>query len=272
MITTIKKYICKNCKITVFIENINPRKINKKHHLFCKKCIKQIQLCSRYKCKYQFLLNDNDMKDIKYIYIDNKNNNTKYYVYNDIKHLILSKYKSFDNLNTIIKNKKIKMQQKLKNTENSINNRKSKLITALNNNKLEYKKYGDCYSYVHYGKPSIETIIKNELNKIHNQTKKKILLAKELTKIGIPFDETLKACYEFIHNIGYKSLNEIIREIEIEYFFKHHTIYISLLDKFDEDTAKELAIRDYFNKHNKSEENNSIIKKIHISPTVINFD
>jgi hypothetical protein len=38
-------------------------------------------------------------------------------------------------------------------------------------NKLDFKNYGDCYSYIHYNVPDLETVLKNELTKLKEISK-----------------------------------------------------------------------------------------------------
>ena len=113
------------------------------------------------------------------------------------------------------------------------------------NNKLEFKNYGDAYSYIHYGKPSLENIINDELDKNKQKNTRRMMLAKELHKLNIPLDETLNSCYEYINNINNKPIEDVVRHIEIENFLKHKTNYNELRKKYNDVTAKEIAIRNY---------------------------
>ena len=121
-------------------------------------------------------------------------------------------------------------------------------------NKLEYKNYGDCFSFVYYGDPSIETVIENELKKLDCKSARKIKLAEQLLKLNIPLDETLPSCYNYINNIGCKNLYQTIRAIEVEYFFKYKTDYIKLLNTYSPHQAKDIALQKYILK-TKNEKN-----------------
>ena len=127
-------------------------------------------------------------------------------------------------------------------------NREIEIKEIFKLNKIEFKNYGDVYSYINYGKPDIETIIKNELTKLADKNKRRLELSNELNKLNIPFDETFKACYEYINNIGTKDFIDIIRSIEIEYFLKTKTNYIELRKKYDRKTAQDMAMMYYSEK------------------------
>jgi len=127
-------------------------------------------------------------------------------------------------------------------------NREQEIKEVFKLNKLEFKNYGEVYSYINYGKPDIETIIKNELTKLADKNKRRLELSNELNKLNIPFDETFKACYEYINNIGTKDFTDIIRSIEIEHFLTTKTNYIELRKKYDRKTAQDMAMMYYSEK------------------------
>ncbi|ARF09721.1 hypothetical protein Indivirus_2_100 [Indivirus ILV1] len=112
-------------------------------------------------------------------------------------------------------------------------------------NKLEFKNYGDIYSYINYGKPDINTIIQNTLSKLSEKNERRIRLSKELIELNIPYDETYKGCYEYINNIGTKEFIDIIRSIEVEHFLRTQTDYLQLRKKYNDKTAQDIAIRQY---------------------------
>lgn len=125
--------------------------------------------------------------------------------------------------------------------------RKLLLKNAIKENKLEYKWYGDCYSYVMYGKPSLDQVISNELLKMQNKTTRKLRLSKRLFELGITLDESLISCYNYINKVGCKSLDEIVRDVEIEHFFKKNTNCDELMKKNSMSLAeaRDTALRDY---------------------------
>ena len=87
---------CDNCQMILKNNNIFYDLYKKdKHYLFCKKCLKILEICSKSKCKKIFLLEDNDLKNLKIIFL---NNNQQFFVYEDIKQIVLNKYGSFKKL------------------------------------------------------------------------------------------------------------------------------------------------------------------------------
>lgn len=193
---------CEKCNNIVCV-NINSNNF----YFFCNKCIKSLKLCSKSNCKKLFMLNDSDLVNLKIIYL---NSNYNFYLYDDVYKIILTKYGSLDNLEYLIKNKRKKC--------NNIKVEREKILKEqLMLNKLEYKNYGDCYSYVNYGKPPIEQVLVNELEKLYEKNKRRLNLASELSKINMTLDETIKPCYEYINDlIPEKSIDDIVKKIQFE--------------------------------------------------------
>ena len=138
-------------------------------------------------------------------------------MYDDIKQIIITKYGSLNNLKKILKEKKELKKKKLKKIENDKLEREIKIKELFELNKLEFKNYGDCYSYIHYGIPELNVVLTNELNKLKEQSKRQFILANRLYDIDIPFDEKFKSCYEYINNLNTNPLDDIIKAIKIEY-------------------------------------------------------
>lgn len=219
---------CEDCQKQIQINRlVEP----KHHHFLCKECITNREICSLDKCKKRYLLNDDDMNKLKHIYVDNPKNKKKFFIFSDVRDIIIEKFGSVENMDTIKK-------------QREMDDRKRLLTETLEYNKLEYKSYGDCFSYVKYGRPSIETVISNELKKLETKRNRKMILANELATHNIPFDETLPSCYNYINNIGCKTLNETISEIRVEQYMKNNTNYNRYLEKLDPIRAKRLAKND----------------------------
>jgi len=176
-------------------------------------------------------LNDNDLVNIRIIYLDN---NYNFYIYDDIQQLVINKYGSISELQEIITKKKLIRKEKEKKRMMLIQERENHLKTLFQLNKLEFKNYGDCYSFIHYSIPDAETVIKNELLKNAERNNRRIMLANKLKHLNIPVDETLKSCYEYINNLTTKELNDIVRGVEIEYFIKHNTLVSKKIGKISE--------------------------------------
>lgn len=79
------------------------------HFLCCKNCInekKGITLISKNTCKNNYFLEDQDLKNCKYIYFENLCNNIKIYNLDDINKIIINKHGDITNFNKILEKKK----------------------------------------------------------------------------------------------------------------------------------------------------------------------
>lgn len=232
---------CEKCPSKISLTGLENYSENK-HYLLCKKCLGETDVCSKSKCKKIFLLSDNDLKNTRFIYASNQ---YQFYVYDDVKNVVNNKYGSIENLQKIINANKIKKDQQIKKVELTKLDRETKLKELFQLNKLEYRNYGDCYSYVNYGEPKIEIVLNNELTKTRDINNRRMELANELHKINIQLDETLKSCYEYIHNLNTKDLHDTVRCIEIEHFLKYKTDYDKLRKSHSGSQAKDIALRKY---------------------------
>ncbi len=211
-------YNCCKCNIKLIFENIiTPRR----YHLYCKKCIHETKFCSMSKCQKLFLLNNDDFKGLKYLYFDNPNNNTKFFVYSEVEKIVLHKYGNFNKLNELLKIKHQRIEERRARRQQQINKRKEELINSFADNKLEFKYHGDSYSYIHYGTPSLKEVVDNELNKIEKKSKRRIILARRLSKLGIVFDEKSRHSYNYINNIGSENIYETIGNIKRDSSYKY---------------------------------------------------
>lgn len=263
---------CVSCYDAINIDKFS-RKIDKNNHiLFCKNCIRSTGLCSKSKCKETFLLDDTDLRGLKYLYIDNINNKNKYYLHSDIERIVLKKYGNFGKLQQLKTIKKSEKKEKEKERVKKIRKRRNKLNKVLKMNKLEYVDFGDCYSYVHYGHPSIEKVVKNELERLTMQSKRKVELSKKLQRLGIPLDESLKSCYNYIYQVGYKNLNETARAIEMEYFFKYKTDFEELIKKYPEQQAKDVALKRYIERSSEASKVPDSVSSTVSNRIVLKFD
>ena len=209
------KYNCCKCNAKLIFENIiTPRR----YHLYCKTCIQDTEFCSMSKCQKLFLLNNDDFKGLKYLYFDNPNNNTKFFVYSEVEKIVLRKYGDFEKLNELLKAKHKRIDEKRIKRQQQINRRKEELINAFADNKLEFKCHGDSHSYIYYGIPSLEEVVTNELNKMKKKGKRRIILAKRLSKLGIVFDEKSRHSYNYINNIGSENIYETVGNIKRDSF------------------------------------------------------
>lgn len=223
--------------------------------VLCNNCKETSKLYSKTFCLKQLLLSINDISRLKYLY--NGNNKTKYYLDDDIEGIIKILF------NKLEKNrgKKIARKQHLESLQCS---RKDQLTRALSEYKLDIKNFGDCFTYIKYGYPDIDIVVKNEISKSIELARRKKILFKELQKFGLPYNETKNSiCYEFINGITDKSLVDTINDAKIEQFFINYTDYPKFESLYSVEIAREKALANYINntdKCNRHEIANNLIK------------
>ena len=143
------KIKCQDCHNQIQNNSLTSRKVSiSDHYIYCKKCLRSKEVCSLSKSKKIFLLGDDDFKKLKTIYICNPKNKNKFFIFSDVKKIVIQKYGSIENLQNIKNNKEYEKKLKNINKNKKIENRKKLLIEELRNNKLEFKNHGDCYSFV----------------------------------------------------------------------------------------------------------------------------
>lgn len=126
--------------------------------------------------------------------------------------------------------------------------RKKELISTLEKHNLKYKHYGDCYSFVHHGEPKLSVVIKNEQIKEQNKAARRDTLRPHLDKLNIAMDEDLPSVYNYVHNVGCKTLEQTVKDTEVESFFKTHTNFHELIHTYSPSEAKEIALCEYVQK------------------------
>jgi len=217
--------ICKKCKKNIVIKFKKKGVVKKLNCSFiCNSCKNKLKLFNkRYVDEINFT---KDLKDnLKYFYSED----------NDILYIESSIKKTLE--------KKI---------------RRDKIIKELNDNKLEFKNNGDIYSFIHYNNPPLDLLLSNLKKKRKVKLNKKIKLHLELKKKGIPLDMSISQCYDYVNNIGCLSLEETVKEIEVEYFLKKIPGYKKLLKKHKKNYAIKLALKNFKPNNN----NKKIIDKI----------
>lgn len=248
-------YNCINCDDNIILKNNNGRDYDpSKHYLLCKQCINGTNICSKLKCNENYLLTNNDLHPLKYLYIVNPSNCKKYYLYSDIEKVIAQKYGNIDSLKKTMNEREKKLDLIKQKKLHKIDNRRNELVKALQENKLEFQNYGNSFMYINYGQSSVEDIIKEEIKKTSNKMVKRQILALALSKVNITLDESLSSVYNFINGVGYKNdIDEVVKAVEIEHFFKYNTDYNKLVKNMgiDEIVAKDIAIKRYAINQNK---------------------
>lgn len=202
--------ICKNCKKKLIIR-VNNKELKKNYIFICSNCKKNLKLYD--KKLFDSLKISNDLKiNLKCIYSEDNNISYKESSINKI------------------------LQKKI---------RKDLIKKKLSENKIEFRYHGDVYSFIHYNTPSIDKIINKLKKKQKNIINRKIKLHLELKKKGIPLDMEIRACYDYIYNLGNLDLKKTVKEIEIELFLKKIPEYKNLLVKYNKNYAIKLALKNY---------------------------
>lgn len=234
-------FLCRKCKCSINMKNMLIDFNEGQQFVLCNDCHNSSKLYSKTFCLKQLLLSKSDIAPLKYLH--NKNTKIKYYLDEDIENIVKTKFDK-------IEKNKIKKMEKAKQLEFMKHERLKVLVQRLSEYKLEYKPYGDCYLYVAYGYPDIETVVRNEINKSIELSRRKKILYKELQKFNLSYSDTQNSiCYEFINGITDKSINEVVNDAKIENFFINFTDYLDLRKVYDDDdVAKEKALANYIKK------------------------
>lgn len=259
--------ICEKCDRIVNFnnnakKNVDNNEIYTRFHIFCNDCKKDIKCYNKIESKKMFFLNENDLLNIKSLYSTNKK--SILYIYSELKEYAIQKYGDMNVIEQKREKEIIKKNNLLKTKNENKKIREKILKNYFNENKLELKPYGDCYSYINNGYPSLNEIAKNEIKKNEQKNSKFLELTRELSKLNIPFDESCNICYEYINNIGCRNLQETIRMVELEYFLKTKTCYNKYLKKYGKDISREYAIRQYMLNNNKDYIINNIREEVTI--------
>ena len=132
----IRTHKCETCSTHIKVNLYDKKK--ELYYFFCSTCLKNVNVCSKESCNKLFLLKD-ELKNAKTIYLFN--NNSKFYLYDDIKNIAITKYGSLDNLKKILEEKKISKKSRKEKVQNERINREIELKELFTLNKLEYKNY-----------------------------------------------------------------------------------------------------------------------------------
>lgn len=223
--------ICAKCKNNI---NYQEKIDSNKYTLLCKECIKtnkNLIYAANY-CNIKFNITSSNLKKIKPVYIKNKNDDNIYYYKWDI----------------------IKIKKKLKKEQDKMH-RKKEIIETFKMNKLEFNMVGDCYSYIHYGKPDIDIIINNEIDKLKMKNSRRIELANLLNLRNIKLDESILFCKSYIDNGG--DVNKTVNKIEMDDNLKNNKNYNNIKNKLGYNKALKIYGHKY-NKYNINSNNRSL--------------
>ncbi|AYV76347.1 MAG: hypothetical protein Terrestrivirus5_169 [Terrestrivirus sp.] len=129
--------------------------------ILCDVCQSQNALYSKSFCINDLLLSKSDLDNIRCFH----KGNTKLFLECDIRLLIKLKYGSESDYKDYKQNKIFQKYKKINNILQKREDRRKSLMEQLADHKLEFKTYGDCYTFIQFGYPELETVIKNELEK-----------------------------------------------------------------------------------------------------------
>lgn len=122
--------------------------------------------------------------------------------------------------------------------------RKKQLFDQLLDNKLEYTGDGICDSFIKFGTPDLNIVIKDVQKRTEVQSKRLTRLLNRLRKEGEMYDENISYYKRYIKYGG--DINYHIEEGIKEWFYIHKTKYLEFLRIYkDEDVAQSKAFNDY---------------------------
>lgn len=144
---------------------------NKIHFLLCKSCRNTSNITSFTICKKKYQLKKQQLNNLKILYISNIRNNNKYYIWNDINNIIISIYGSLDKFQLVRETDLGKKMVRERQTQLNKIHRELELRRIFKDNKLDFScNYGDCYTYVQYGWPSIDSILDNKIDEYNSES------------------------------------------------------------------------------------------------------
>jgi hypothetical protein len=187
------EYSCNDCKKKFFSSEMTDRIFDENlFYFYCAKCIKKYKLYSKTVAMKKFCLKKSLLANLKTLYIPNKGNSQKYYLQSSILEILHANYNNVDSYLQMIKERHDKLKNKQLAKKFITEERKKQLIAAFHDNKLEYNCVGDCYAYIYYGKPSIESILVKEFTKLEEQNERRKQLAEYLRQSKILLDCTVE--------------------------------------------------------------------------------
>jgi len=227
-------------------KNINAIELS---NTICNKCAK-INSYSKQTCIETFEIDEEDLHDIK-VYKNLEGN--ELYSKDDIIDLIIK-----TNTNELTK----RTCQKTLNEKI----RRDNLMKMLKEHKLEYIKNGICDAYIKYASPSLEDVLNILQEKRIEKRERMIVLLDKLKLLDIEYLDTVFAFKDYINNGG--SIDEAIKEGNIEIFLMKETNYLELLKQHEREDAKEIALINYVSSGGNNETLLNVIKRT----MTINFD
>lgn len=197
-----KKHECRTCHSNVMVPMLpSDRKYNEyEHFLICIKCRKshsdklQIKKSLINKLQKDIELNQTKInkmiKENKYMYIVNKKDYRKYYWINDFN---------------------------IKSDQDHEKERESKIKEAFYFSKLNFKRSSDVMSFIKFGEPSIDEIIKKTMEEEEEETKKIEFMLSHLDDLDIGYDSKLPTFVSYVKGRDRRSLEDVVNDIKDEY-------------------------------------------------------
>jgi hypothetical protein len=195
-----------------------------------------------------------DIFDLNYKHLENLKtyhdiNNNKYYGRKDIIQII-----SLQN-NISIKKSSIKLKEK---------KRRLNLIDKMKMNKLDQINNSVYRTHIKFGYPTIDETINLLLENQNDENKKIYTLLDALENNNMEYNPKLPCYLNYIKNKC--SLKNTLEIAETELYLAENTEYIKLLEKYDNESAKEIALFNYCKEHNSKNTYHTIFD------TKLNFD
>lgn len=201
------RFYCEICADNVKVSNKRSRIPDPKMFFFlCENCQKNREFVPEIDCCGKYDLIKGETENLRKLYFENINNSLMFFLETDIEDILETKYGS----NCIYIKKLINTNTNIKKN-NTIKKRRKKLIKELKLHKLEYKKHGDCFSYIHFGFPDIREVIDNELHKMEERIDRMYNLATTLSVMGRSFNEKNQLHIDYINNSTSLSTHDIVR-------------------------------------------------------------
>lgn len=237
--TTIK---CENCLKDVQYSHRNFKKYNHElNFVLCTCCIQNNILYTKDFCKNNLYLTEKEISELKYLF--NPNVNKKLYWEKYINNYFLNKYGTKEKLKIIINQKKQKKEVSKLKKDKVISERRQLLMKILYENKIDYNENGICYTYINYGFPNIDDLVKQLISESQNIIEKKINFIQLLKENNIEINENMNSYKQYINN-NYSNVTEIIKKAKVEDFLIKNTNYLNYLSTMNYENAKDKAIQE----------------------------
>lgn len=206
----------------------------------CNTCVDSDDIYSKITCLDVFGLNLKELDNIKKYHDINKN---IYYNRKDIIKLISTQ----NNISTRKSNIELKEKK-----------RKLDLINKMKMYKLDNTNNSICRTHIKFGFPTLDETINLLIETQNEENKKMYILLDALEKNDLNYNPKLPCYLNYIQNKC--SLKKTLQIAETELFLANNTEYISLLEKYDNESAKEIALFNYYkNKKSKIKDNYDMI-------------